>query len=68
MSRKGQQSTHAEFLGTGVRMERQGDLIYVYLDTPEAVRLAPLFLPKTKRGVAPDGSEAWVYRASQRAP
>ena len=50
------------FLASGVRVVKDGELVYVYLDTPEAVRLAPTFLPPTKRGVAPDGAEVWVYR------
>lgn len=62
MRRERRQPTRAGFLGTGVRIERDGGLIYVYLDTPEAARLAPRFLPPTWRGIAPDGCEVWAYR------
>jgi hypothetical protein len=54
--------TRRQFLDSGIRVEQHGDLIYVYLDTPEAVRAAPKLLPETQRGVAPDGRELWVYR------
>jgi hypothetical protein len=50
------------FPEAGVRFERKDGLVHVYLDTPEALSLAPSFLPPTKRGVAPDGREVWVYR------
>jgi hypothetical protein len=50
------------FSEAGVRLEREGGLLYVYLDTPEAIRLACALLPPTRRGVAPDGREVWVYR------
>lgn len=48
--------------GTGVRLEQHGDLLYVYLDTPEAVRLAPKLLPEAPRGVDSEGREVWVFR------
>ena len=51
-----------DFPEAGVRFERKDGLFYVYLDTPEALSLAPSFLPPAKRGVAPDGREVWVYR------
>jgi hypothetical protein len=50
----------------GIRVKTAGDLIYVYLESPEAVKLAPQFLPPTQRGIAPDGSEVWVYRDADK--
>lgn len=47
--------------GTGVRLEQHGGLLYVYLDTPEAVKLAQKLLPETQRGVDPEGREVWVF-------
>jgi hypothetical protein len=60
---KRRKKSRLDFLEAGVRIERSGGLIYVYLDTPEAIRIAPRFLPPTQRGVTVCGTaEVWVYR------
>jgi len=46
----------------GIRSERRGDLVYLYLDNPTVIALAHQILPPTLVGRTSDGeSEVWVY-------
>ncbi len=49
----------------GLRMERKGGLLYVYLETPDARAMAPGFLPATKARVLEDGTEVRVYNVGE---
>jgi len=46
----------------GIRSERRGDLVYLYLDNPTVITLARQMLPPTLIGETSDGeSEVWIY-------
>jgi len=50
----------------GIRSERRGDLVYLYLDNPTVITLARQMLPPTLIGKTSDGeSEVWVYDVSE---
>ena len=49
----------------GVNVTRRYDKLFVHLTTPEAIALAPRFLPPTRRVVTREG-ETWVYTDSTR--
>ena len=55
----------------GIRLERRGEYMHVYLDFPEAKRLAPHFLPDeglVRCHETESGKALWVYRVVDGRP
>jgi hypothetical protein len=52
----------------GMKVEQNGDLVYLYLDGIEMIKMARMMMPPTLVGQTKCGtSEVWVYRLDEAA-